>query len=330
MQKKTFILLSNDRLHLPFIFNPSGKLNGKLPFPWKSSTFTVNNNKIINTPTEGSNLILDGNMELAGVANWANSATPTTKLKNTVSPLYDTQDLHLITDAADFEGAQQTAVATNTWYAFGGSYRVVSGSGYLIFGTGLGNIFSAINVSQSTKTDSRVAHLNLPTANITAYLWGLSPTEIYYDNIFISPLFSLRCFVTSPTQNIIVKIPVTLFNSQAATFGSNPAGVSLNWDSLEQNGVDCYITNFNGNTRINLVKWLNGSPTSVLDQIITYGAGNFVEVRKSGTTYQVFYNSIQIGTNQTISDAAIISNKRMGIFNVGGGSTQGAFTLSAN
>ena len=68
----------------------------------------------------GPELVTDGDMELVGVANWADYATPLTKEKSSVQVHSGTQSLHLIADA-NFEGARQTTISV----VAGVTYKIV-------------------------------------------------------------------------------------------------------------------------------------------------------------------------------------------------------------
>jgi hypothetical protein len=71
-----------------------------------------------------------------------------------------------------------------------------------------------------------------------------------------------------------------------------------------------------------------GTYTELISTAVAYSAGAFVEVRRlAGTdTYQLFYNGSQVGTDQTISDAAISAATLHGYFNTFASNTVSQFS----
>ncbi len=63
-------------------------------------------------------------------------------------------------------------------------------------------------------------------------------------------------------------------------------------------------------------KVVAGVPTLLFTASIfsPYADGRIIKIAKSGTTYKFYYNNVQVGTDQTISDAAIINNTHHGMF----------------
>jgi hypothetical protein len=61
----------------------------------------------------------------------------------------------------------------------------------------------------------------------------------------------------------------------------------------------------------------------------TYSAGKEMVVVKDATAYRLYYNSTFIGTQQTVSDAGIISNTIHGLFSTGAAQTLDDFIVYA-
>jgi len=76
-----------------------------------------------------------------------------------------------------------------------------------------------------------------------------------------------------------------------------------------------------------LEKNVAGTYTTVQSTAVTYSAGATLRVIKDGTKYRVYYNNALVGTEQTISDAGIISNTKHGLFSTYSGNTFDNFTL---
>ena len=66
-------------------------------------------------------------------------------------------------------------------------------------------------------------------------------------------------------------------------------------------------------TNLQLVKVVAGTPTTVSDVGVTYVAGAPVRLICSGTKFQMFYNSANVSTEQTISDAVLQASTIVGL-----------------
>jgi hypothetical protein len=120
--------------------------------------------------------------------------------------------------------------------------------------------------------------------------------------------------LTRNTNNIDTTVDVTV-----ASFPHyEPVGIILNVDNLDnpQNFVLATLgSNTTGGLGIRLLKCVNGVYSVVMDYTnYDWSAGKVFRVVKSGTTYQIFFNGIQIGANQTVNEATINNNTRHGIF----------------
>lgn len=74
-------------------------------------------------------------------------------------------------------------------------------------------------------------------------------------------------------------------------------------------------------TNVILVKKVSGSNTTVQTTAATYVAGAELRVICEGTKFRVFYNGVAVGTEQTISDAALQSGTRHGLYTTNTGNT---------
>ena len=70
-----------------------------------------------------------------------------------------------------------------------------------------------------------------------------------------------------------------------------------------------------------LVRCVAGVYTDIISASVTYAAGATLRVIKDGTSYSLYYNNIQVGTTQTISDAGIVDNTIHGLFSTYSGNT---------
>jgi hypothetical protein len=104
------------------------------------------------------------------------------------------------------------------------------------------------------------------------------------------------------------------------------AGVVCNLDSASS-PANFVLASHSGTNAI-LEKCVAGTYTTLISITATYVAGAFVEVRRiAGTnTWQLWYNGVQRGTDQTISDAGIVSNTLHGYFNSYAGNEVSGFS----
>jgi len=100
-------------------------------------------NIIVPADPYGPNLVTDGDMELAGVANWPNYGTPISVAKSSAQAHSGTQSLHVVTNANN-EGSRQDSVSVEngkTYHITGWVY-VVSSIAYIRTTIGVGTTIS--------------------------------------------------------------------------------------------------------------------------------------------------------------------------------------------
>lgn len=97
--------------------------------------------------------------------------------------------------------------------------------------------------------------------------------------------------------NVIAGVNITVPNYVTG-------GLMINLDSMEnpQNGVALWI-NLLSTKNIWLKKLVAGVWTTVANGFVTLVPGGLLQIRNSGTDYEMWYNGAQVGTTQTISDA---------------------------
>ena len=124
---------------------------------------------------------------------------------------------------------------------------------------------------------------------------------------------------TSPTQTAAAKIHTLTTGTQAGVVSL------LDSASNPQNGLFAY----HDGTGVTLDKVVNGTLTNLVPRVtVAFSSLAQIEIRRpSGNTFQLWYNGVQRGTNQTVSDAGIISNTRYGLFSTYEGNLFTEFTL---
>ncbi len=78
-----------------------------------------------------------------------------------------------------------------------------------------------------------------------------------------------------------------------------------------QNFIIAYET---GAGRVKVDKCVGGTYTNVIDETITYVAGQSMRAVCSGNNVSAYYNEVQVGSTVTVSDAGIVSNTNHGKF----------------
>ena len=135
----------------------------------------------------GAQLVTDGDMETSGVGSWDSYWSPTTKAKNTTSPINDTQDLHIITDRDGYEGVVQSfaTLTSGKRYKVSFHYRVVSGTATVV--SGYAGLEDYILNSGTATTETAVTGYFTATTSDVYRVWLVASTasEFYIDDLYI-------------------------------------------------------------------------------------------------------------------------------------------------
>lgn len=127
----------------------------------------------------------------------------------------------------------------------------------------------------------------------------------------------------------INKVPLGTVSNLSATTGldaalsatavvpTNRGGIVMCVDDVTfpRNCVTAYIDRTYGDY-IYLDKYVNGKITNLIAAAITYVDGQSIKIEKVGKVFKLYYNDVQIGTDQTIGDM-LIYNKNYGTFEIG-------------
>ncbi|KKS80326.1 MAG: hypothetical protein UV55_C0042G0001, partial [Candidatus Gottesmanbacteria bacterium GW2011_GWC1_43_10] len=157
---------------------------------------------------------------------------------------------------------------------------------------------------------------------------GMGAGEIaYWDNLTLKPLTlsSLFSSVSTSDKDVVASADVTM------TAGTQ-AGVVTNLDSASSPAN--FLIAYHDGTRVKLDKNVAGTYTNLISAIATYSAGATLRVityhsDASTLKVRVYYNNALVGTEQTVTDAGIISNTLHGLFSTYSGNTFDNFTLFA-
>lgn len=111
------------------------------------------------------------------------------------------------------------------------------------------------------------------------------------------------------------------------TPGGAQAGVVVCLDS--ESSPANFILGTHDGGRVRLDKVVAGTRTSLIDTAVAFSASAELAVIKDGTSVKLYYNGVQRGTTQTVSDAGIISNTKHGAFSLDSGIGLSNLTIQA-
>lgn len=311
---------------LPLIIDFSVMPDGPLPAMFVGTTWTISSGKAINTPALGLELLSDPGLEAtytAGLcATLAKNGSPT--VSDGAPDVHGGSHSQQFTATGGSDYLQHSiAVTLHKFYCYSVYGKRTSGSQIMAGQT----IYQAGGWEVSRQIDSAVyARYMLYSRSRNAgqpfYLrpigmqFGSTYDTFIVDDESLKQVTDSSLFSTVDVLEYDVTVRCTISAVNGITIIPTPrgilGGVVLNLDSASnpQNYVIAWISG----SYVYLEKCVGGAFTTLLNiQSITWGAGKYLQVTKTGTTYKLYYDGIQIGADQTISDAGIISNTRHGL-----------------
>lgn len=313
-----------------FSYDFSTLADGSLPSVFTGSTWAISTGVGVNTPTEGDELLTDGGLE-----NWTNP----TNLTSWTESIAGTSTVNQDTDAGDLHGGSSAArldIDASNNYAVISQVPTLSLGDWFVAkcwmksseATGkTGQIKNSNQYPEAgskaltdTYAEFKFSSLKCVTAGFSVGYCNASAasSSIFVDDCSVKKLTGVYATVNAKKSDVTVKAGWTIT-------GLSLAGIVMNMDNAAT-PLNYVILHHNASAAIQLLKVVNGTPTQVYaNGAIPYVAGATIELRKSGTTYSVYYNGSQIGTGQTISDAGIINNTIHGMFSNDGGNSVNSF-----
>lgn len=322
-------LLRGSGVALPIDVDFTALADGALPAYFTAPTWAISGGAAVNTPTLSAELLTDPGLEAAYTAGkcatFGKVGSPT---------LAESADVHGGSKAQEF-----TPVASGNALYFT-NYTPVAGGVYVIShwskrtaGTNDNNTIHLEQagiavvsrpITSATYDQNGAAFVSLSTTAIERYGVRLSGGNTPYDTVIVDDysfkrvtLNDLFALAESGNPNLTVKIRGTW--DEQGLYGIIARSDSL---SAPQNFISLVVQTNYISTNARLYKWLSGAPTLVAT-ILLASSGDAItdadlELRLSGNTVQVFLAGVQKGTDQTISDAAIVSNTKHGVLASGG------------
>jgi hypothetical protein len=298
---------------------------------WTGSTATVSSNKAVITPTEGSDILTNAGFEApytGGLANgWALAeGTPTVTEETTIK--YggsSSQKFVTVVGGTGIKQASAPALTIGTWYS--ASVYVYPSTGnhfYSMIGWDGTAAMIAKNANLTSDQWSNIVGTGRAknTGSYIRITESYAGSTNYLDDFTLKPL-TLSSLFASLTYNGSTDLTV---QTDATITSGTQAGVVMNLDSASSPAN--FVIAYHDGTNAHLEKAVAGVYTSLIDTAVAYSAGATIKIVKIGTTYQLFYNGSQVGADQTITDAGIISNTLHGLFSTYSGNTLDNFVIS--
>jgi len=276
---------------------------------------TISSNKLVVVPTQGSELVTNGDFS-SNTAGWVG----TSATLSSVSDGGPSGNSLCVVNTGSSGSADQTLVSSMGWYALD-FYQRSGGCGGVYADSRFGVVGGGPTYSVASGTWARRQYsFRGSITSLWMNTWGNAGAASAFDSVSIKPLTLSSLFSTINTSdnNVIADVDVTL------TSGNN-AGLVLNLDSATT--PLNFVVAYHDGTNVKLEKSVGGTYTSLINTAVTYSAGATLRVIKDGTKYTVYYNGSPVGSTQTISDAGIISNTRHGVFSTFASNSFDNFTL---
>ena len=285
---------------------------------WTGSTWVVSGSNVYNVPSLGSEILINGDMELD--ANWAALNAPATNERSSTQVHGGTYSRRIVNGSTGERGCTQTvAWSIGSWYLArcwmyksAGSYAYVSATPFPV----------RTVTETATWTESILSGRATTTNHTVGLLASVSPGEVYFDDFSIKPVSLSSLFATvagsGSAQTAAVKIA-------SMTSGSQVGVVSLLNSSSSPSS---FLIAYHDGTNVKLEKCVSGTYTTLITTAVAFTANATIEIRRpSGNTFQLFYNGVQCGTDQTVADTSIINNTLYGVFSTYSGNQLNTFTL---
>jgi hypothetical protein len=280
---------------------------------WTGATFAVATNKAVNSPTQGVEKFTDGGLETwtsaTDLTSWTEvvSGTSTVNREGTVKHGGNFA-LRLDIDAgANYAVAYQAgAEPAGTWVVFDWwGYASAAGKKPAVY---VGSV-SGVRDPGAVWTHF-VNVLRSAAANVNLVLGSTSAggASVYFDDVSakVLTLASLFASLQTTTANVMAEVAVTI--GEVGT----QAGLVLNLDSAAAPAN--FVIAYHDGVNVQLDKCVAGVYTNLISTAAAYSAGARLVVSKNDTKYRLYYNDALVGTEQTIADAGIVSNKLHGLF----------------
>jgi hypothetical protein len=296
--------------------------SASLPAGWVGSAATIAGGKMVITPNKGADLITNGNFaNWAGdnPNNWTLLATENGSNYVTENPAGQCQ----IIATSVTQGVRQTVMTLGKWYEVAVDCTARTSGAFSVSDGGSSNFMRSLStVASYVSTGVRVYATD---GRLLIKRTG-NPSNITVDN-FVTKLLTdadLYAYYNQALSDVGSVKAAWVIGGHGKR-----AGVVGWWDKAAPL-ANCLVAIHDGISEATLIKYVGTTPTVLIDNTAaTYVAGASVEIRKTAaTTFQLWYNGSQVGIDQTVSDAGIISNQYFGVFGTHSGGQCVSFYLN--
>lgn len=300
---------------------------------WTGTTWAVDGNgRAYNTPTLGSELGTDPGLEAAYSAGLCGTLS-----KGGSPTVAESADVHGGSKAQEFTATATTdrvfrtfTVAANKWISASIYGKRPAGA------TGTAN-FRLSNSGGSTHNNPITTAAYTQLVNTLRTVSGGAGTTIVYpaidtgsssfdtvvlDDYSLTEITPATMYATVDGLNNYLNVTGRFH----AITNTTSAGI-VGWLDDAANPQNLLKAYREGNA-LKLDKYVGGTPTNLITIGSAFVVEERIEIRRpSGNIFQLWFNDRQLGTDQTVSDAGIISNTRYGLFSTYSGNLFTEFTL---
>lgn len=280
---------------------------------WTGATWTLDGSgRAYNTPTLGAELLTNGNF-----ASWSGdnpvgwTLSSTENAANFVTEV--SEQARIVADS--FWGIRQSVTAVGGWYQFGLDVNAIVVNTVRIDSSG-------VAVTSYSSTGNKLATARFPGTYFGIYRGSSGVCDFTVDNVSVK---ALTLSTTLATVTGTANDQTAAAKIHTLTTGTQAGVVSLlNSVSSPTN----FLIAYHDGTNVKLDKCVAGTYTSLISTAVAFSSNAPIEIRRpSGNTFQLWYNGVQRGTDQTVSDAGIINNLRYGLFSTYAGNLFSEFSL---
>lgn len=308
---------------LPYSIDFTTESDGALPSPWSGATWAITSGAALVVPTLGSELVSNGNMETGDPPTGWQTSGLISSVSDERTGGSGASSLEFNNNGGGFKISwQDVTVPIGAWlYLSSWCRRTQSNRGVAVYMMD-SSFTSLLNVDITTTAWNNIlASLRAPTTTMRPVFRGDGNT----DSIGHGDDVSLKVITPATMLSTIHGVASTNKTIGANwTFPNYTQGgviAALDSPSAPLYFVIGYYDRATG--KAVLEKCVNGTYTTLINTTAGYSANAEVKVIKTGTTYQLWYNNVQIGTDQTVSDVG--NGEYFGLFGTGGGGSVSRF-----